>query len=145
MANDIRFLLRRAAVRSVQSAAYISKPRTFVTSTPSIFRAHQLQVSSSFQRRSLSTDDVKEKVEETYESVKESAENAYEKVKDAATTGADKVESVVQPDNTSVYCGNLFFNVTTDELREHFQQFGEILDARVISDPDGRSKGYVIY
>lgn len=42
-----------------------------------------------------------------------------------------------------VYVGNLSYTVTTDELRKLFTEFGEVVDATVITDKmSGRSKGF---
>lgn len=42
-----------------------------------------------------------------------------------------------------LYCGNLPFSMNNDELRELFAQFGEIVEANVITDrQSGRSKGF---
>ena len=42
-----------------------------------------------------------------------------------------------------IYVGNLPYSVTGDELRDIFAQFGEVADAKVISDKySGRSKGF---
>jgi RNA recognition motif-containing protein len=45
--------------------------------------------------------------------------------------------------NKKLYVGNLDYSVTQDELREHFSQAGEVVDAVVITDRgSGRSKGF---
>ncbi len=42
-----------------------------------------------------------------------------------------------------LYVGNLPYQVTSDELKSMFSEFGEIVDAVVIADRDsGRSKGF---
>ncbi len=42
-----------------------------------------------------------------------------------------------------LYCGNLSFSMTNDDLRQLFAQFGEIVEANVITDRQtGRSKGF---
>ncbi|PKA56216.1 Glycine-rich RNA-binding protein 4, mitochondrial [Apostasia shenzhenica] len=44
---------------------------------------------------------------------------------------------------TKVFVGGLAWETQTDALREHFDKFGEILEAVIISDRfTGRSKGY---
>lgn len=43
----------------------------------------------------------------------------------------------------NIYCGNLAYAVTSDDLRQAFEAFGEVSSANVISDRDtGRSKGF---
>ena len=42
-----------------------------------------------------------------------------------------------------IYVGNLSWNTTTQDLRDHFQTFGNVSDAIVLSDRDtGRSRGF---
>lgn len=44
---------------------------------------------------------------------------------------------------TKIYVGNLSYNTTQDELRDHFSQFGTIQDVKVIMDmATNRSKGF---
>ncbi|MCG6867208.1 MAG: RNA-binding protein [Gammaproteobacteria bacterium] len=44
---------------------------------------------------------------------------------------------------TNIYVGNLPYQLTEDELREAFLQFGEVSSVKIISDRDtGRSKGF---
>ncbi|MHC4149967.1 MAG: RNA recognition motif domain-containing protein [Planctomycetota bacterium] len=43
----------------------------------------------------------------------------------------------------NIYVGNLVFDVTEDDLREAFKQFGEITEVRLIMDKfSGKSKGF---
>jgi len=45
--------------------------------------------------------------------------------------------------NKKLYVGNLPYTVGVDELRAHFTEAGEVVDAVVISDKySGRSKGF---
>lgn len=42
-----------------------------------------------------------------------------------------------------LYVGNLSYNVTQDDLKAHFAQAGNVVDAVVITDrQSGRSKGF---
>lgn len=47
-------------------------------------------------------------------------------------------------DNKKLYVGNLPWSVNNDSIREMFSQFGEVVDAVVITDRQnqGRSKGF---
>lgn len=46
-------------------------------------------------------------------------------------------------DKKKLYVGNLPYSVNSDELRKAFTEFGEVIDAVVISDRySGRSKGF---
>ena len=43
----------------------------------------------------------------------------------------------------NIYCGNLSYTCTDDELRQMFEPFGQVNSAKVITDRDtGRSKGF---
>jgi RNA recognition motif-containing protein len=43
----------------------------------------------------------------------------------------------------NIYVGNLSWGTTEDQLRETFEQYGEVLSARIITDRDtGRSRGF---
>lgn len=45
--------------------------------------------------------------------------------------------------NKKLYVGNLLYEVTDDNLKEHFSQAGEVLSAQVIRfHNSGRSKGF---
>ncbi len=43
----------------------------------------------------------------------------------------------------NIYCGNLAYGMTSEDLREAFEAYGEVSSANVITDRDtGRSKGF---
>ena len=43
----------------------------------------------------------------------------------------------------NIYVGNLHFNVSEDELRKAFEDYGEVASVKVITDKySGRSKGF---
>lgn len=43
----------------------------------------------------------------------------------------------------NIYVGNLNYNLTEDELRQIFEEFGEVVSAKIILDKySGRSKGF---
>lgn len=44
---------------------------------------------------------------------------------------------------TSIYVGNLPYQITEDELRDAFAEYGQVSSAKIIIDRDtGRSKGF---
>ena len=55
-------------------------------------------------------------------------------------TGLDTDVPEPQP-STSVYVGNLFFDVREQDLERQFSGAGKVVKARVISDQRGLSKG----
>jgi len=43
----------------------------------------------------------------------------------------------------NIYVGNLHFNVSEDELRKAFEEYGDVSSVKIISDKfSGRSKGF---
>lgn len=45
--------------------------------------------------------------------------------------------------DSKIYIGNLPYSISEDELRDHFQQYGQIDDIKIIIDFNtGRSKGF---
>ena len=43
----------------------------------------------------------------------------------------------------NIYCGNLAYGITSQDLRQAFEAFGEVSSANVITDREtGRSKGF---
>jgi RNA recognition motif-containing protein len=43
----------------------------------------------------------------------------------------------------NIYVGNLHFNVSEDELRKAFEEYGEVASVKIITDKySGRSKGF---
>ncbi len=43
----------------------------------------------------------------------------------------------------NIYVGNLSYKTTDDDLRQHFERFGEVSSAKVITDrTTGQSKGF---
>ncbi len=52
-------------------------------------------------------------------------------------------ERILAP-TTGIYVGNLLFDVTADDLKREFEQFGPIQSVKVATDVRGLSKGYVL-
>lgn len=44
---------------------------------------------------------------------------------------------------STVYVGNLFFDVTAEDLRKQFENFGVVENALIVHDARGLSKGWV--
>ena len=43
----------------------------------------------------------------------------------------------------NIYVGNISYNTSEDDLKEHFGRYREVVDVRIITDRDsGRSKGF---
>ena len=52
----------------------------------------------------------------------------------------DRLQRIAEP-KACVYVGNLFFDVTEDDLKKEFARFGTITGARLLRDTRGLSKG----
>jgi nucleolin len=77
----------------------------------------------------------------------------------SATVGADALAEVAQaaertdrkprtrseqnPPNRTLYIGNLYYEVTGDQLQKVFSRFGEVESVKVIYDNRGLSRGFV--
>ena len=93
----------------------------------------------------------------TAESITNSAQDVASRVAASVTSPAASVEEDArdvtplarsapgtqygQPSDT-VYVGNLFFDVRAEDLKKEFSRAGEVLDAKIITDARGLSKGY---
>ncbi|HLD27013.1 MAG TPA: RNA-binding protein [Patescibacteria group bacterium] len=44
--------------------------------------------------------------------------------------------------NKKLYVGNLLYEITEDDLKAHFSQYGSVVSATIIRFQDGRSKGF---
>ncbi|KAL8695619.1 MAG: hypothetical protein Q9224_003289, partial [Gallowayella concinna] len=83
--------------------------------------------------------------------VRETASNAYDAVtggSGASSRGMDSGSSLGPkpdvPESSSVYVGNLFFDVRVEDLRTKFEEAGTIESIKIVMDNRGLSKGYVI-
>lgn len=88
------------------------------------------------------------------ESVKSAASAVGESLSSAAGLGSSSYSSrgpsrggfaqqeESEPSKT-VYVGNLFFDVRAEDLRKEFEKAGEVIDAKIINDQRGLSKGFV--
>lgn len=53
----------------------------------------------------------------------------------------EQVENYSPPESETVYVGNLFFDVEAEDLRVRMEQFGTVIQAVVVYDNRGLSKG----
>ncbi|KAJ9646593.1 hypothetical protein H2199_002642 [Coniosporium tulheliwenetii] len=102
--------------------------------------------SSTADTISSAAQTMKEKATETVESIAQSATGAAY----AATGGlrsdqrsANKSQGVHVPESAKVlYVGNLFFEVSEEQLEREFSRFGPVTKTRIIYDNRGLSKGF---
>ncbi|KAL9127913.1 MAG: hypothetical protein Q9217_003299 [Psora testacea] len=91
------------------------------------------------------------------DATKSAAESARDVASEAASTAAGATAAAGQnlaeaagigkarPDgepSSTVYVGNLFFDVRSDDLKREFERAGPVVDARIITDQRGLSKGF---
>lgn len=66
---------------------------------------------------------------------------------DAAVEHADKgrtfKKSRTTPPNNMLYIGNLYYEVTAEQLKRVFSKFGDVESTRIVYDNRGLSRGYV--
>jgi nucleolin len=75
----------------------------------------------------------------------------------SATVGADALDAAVEhadkgrtfkksrttPPNNMLYIGNLYYEVTAEQLKRVFSKFGDVESTRIVYDNRGLSRGYV--
>ena len=83
------------------------------------------------------------------QSVSESVTGAAQGLSSAAGFGSQRSEAGTAPPfeeaSTTVYVGNLFFDVKAEDLEKEFGKAGPVVNAKVILDPRGLSKGFVSF
>ena len=83
------------------------------------------------------------------QSVRESVTGAAQGLSSAAGFGSQRSEADTAPpadeESTTVYVGNLFFDVKAEDLEREFGKAGPVVSAKIIMDPRGLSKGFVIF
>lgn len=93
-------------------------------------------------------------VKAAVESVTSSVSEAASSLADTVSETASRVTSLGSSDNqdpngfpdqspsTDIYLGNLLFDITAEDLKREFAQFGPINRAVIATDPRGLSKGF---
>lgn len=75
--------------------------------------------------------------------------DALEAAADAAASGSRSTRSPRQSSspaepNNVLYIGNLYYEVTVEQLKRVFSRFGEIDNVKIVYDNRGLSRGYVV-
>ena len=87
------------------------------------------------------------------DSVKSAAQTAGEAITGTAQSlgevagfGSQTSEASTKTPTTSqtVYVGNLFFDVRSEDLKEQFAKAGPVTEAKIVTDQRGLSKGFVV-
>lgn len=78
-------------------------------------------------------------------SASETASTATEAVSGTASAVGNMFKNTFSPpaDSTSIYVGNLFFDVKEKDIQDEFSRVGPLKTVRLIKDPQGMSKGFV--
>ena len=155
----IRYCFRRAAFRALSSpSTSFVKPRSITTVTPSALRISRQIPSIAFQRR-WASDEVRQD-----EPLSQEQETSSTGVYDGASllseseggqseggnpgfrrtrmrSGEDRGRISKAPPSETIYIGNLFFDVTAEDLKSEMQRFGPIQTAKIVHDNRGLSRG----
>ncbi|KAF2001243.1 RNA binding domain-containing protein [Amniculicola lignicola CBS 123094] len=160
------------AINSTPSRALFVKPRCITTLTSTSFRARPQQWAlSSFQKRFASDDVTKSEIEtaakdefaqtaaeapvdETITPVPEAPQASSTDA--SKTVGIDALESALggagtpsfaasrhltSPNNT-LYVGNLYYEVTEEQIKRVFSRFGSVNSVKLVYDNRGMSRGF---
>ena len=88
-------------------------------------------------------------VKSATQSVTESVTGAAQGLSSAAGFDSPRSEAGTAPPSeevsTTVYVGNLFFDVKAEDLEKEFAKAGPVASAKIIMDARGLSKGFVIF
>lgn len=157
-----RYCFRRAAFRALSTpTAPFLKPRSITTVTPSALRITRQIPNLAFQRR-WSSDEVRQDQEaETNSAEEDSSTGVYDGSSLFSENGSGSPSSgdsgkasfkvsnnrrqrdfAVEP-NETIYIGNLFFDVTSEDLKSEMERFGTVESSKIIHDNRGLSRGWV--
>ena len=61
--------------------------------------------------------------------------------------GRTRNNTIIYSDNQQVFIGNLRNSITKDEIKEHFEKYGAVIEVRINYSADGRQPnfGFVIF
>ena len=121
------------------------------SSTP----AEQAEESAAASQAEFATKKATEQASSTADSVKsavqtasEAATGAAQSLSNAAGFGSQTSEAGTDYGmavSKNVYVGNLFFDVRREDLQKEFERAGPVVDAKIITDQRGLSKGFVTF
>ncbi|KAL8986874.1 MAG: hypothetical protein Q9177_003868 [Variospora cf. flavescens] len=135
--------IAKSSQHSSQEA--LSKPTEAAANiTPAVDDPAPEQASSSPPAQSGESRTVGELASAAAETTREAASNAYEALAGLPGTG-DRNLTLTRPEvppSTTVYVGNLFFDVREEDLRREFEKLGAIESVKLILDNRGLSKGF---
>lgn len=132
-----------AAASSAAEPSYESGEGIRTVTAPSVSSPGE----ESTSRINAAAESVRETVTHAAESVAETARNVTgmgggSPGDKSDLTARSSSRTVVEPKST-IYIGNLFFDVTENDLVKELSRFGTITKCRLIRDSRGLSKGYI--
>lgn len=103
-------------------------------------------------KESAAAEKATEHASSTADSVKSAMQTASEAVTGTAQSlgaaagfGSQTSEAGGQPPVTTVYVGNLYFDVRSEDLQKEFERAGPVTGTTVVMDQRGLSKGFVTF
>ncbi len=138
--------INEAAASSPAGPAHASGEGIRTDTTPSV----SIPGDESTSKINAAAESVKETIFNAAESVAETARDVTGMGGDRGLPSGQKSDfaarsssgTLVEPKST-IYIGNLFFDVTENDLTKELSRFGTITKCRLIRDSRGLSKGYV--
>lgn len=158
----LRFTLRIAASRAatliISSSSFASRNSVGRVSVSRVaIRTPTSQSFSSFRSRFASqqeqaaTSETTDAITESDETVGSAAEPIQHDQAEAATSettdaltanGTNTFASHHPITGATLYIGNLSFDTSEQDLERHFGQFGKTTNLKLVTHPDGRSRGF---
>lgn len=150
------------------SACSIPFRRSYATEQRDLEEDAKEKVDSATESIKDTAEHANERAQSTIESVAQRATEAAESVKSSVSAGidaitpegfgsrgGDRMSRVGRDDSrgslgpnaapsTTLYIGNLYFEVTEAGLRKEFGKYGNVSSVKIVYDGRGLSKGYVI-
>ncbi|KAK2804762.1 hypothetical protein FQN51_001403 [Onygenales sp. PD_10] len=117
----LRLSLRHAAFRAISA---VPKAGVLATAAPSFLRINARIPKAVFQRRCFSDD----------------ASSDLPPLRNTGRPLSHKPRDL--PPSETVYVGNLFFELSADELKQDMAEFGNVEAARIVYDNRGMSRGF---
>lgn len=111
--------------------------------------AEQAEERAAASQAESATEKATEQASSTADSVRSAVQTASQAATGAAQSlgaaaGFGPPRSVIES-SKSVYVGNLFFDVKNEDLEKEFERAGPVVDAKIITDARGLSKGFVTF
>ncbi|KAL2360679.1 hypothetical protein RJZ56_006444 [Blastomyces dermatitidis] len=126
--------LRHVAFRAISAfpTGFAVKPGTLAALGPSLLRLTAQPPKVAFQQRS--------NFNSAYQS--EPYDRRSDRLEYTRSVGYQKKDVLPLKPNDTIYVGNLFFEVTAEDLKRDLAKFGTIHSVRIVYDSRGLSRGF---